>query len=80
MKTKLYICYRCVGRLGPAPECSLVGSSVSVSPYGLNSKLLNSAGHGGARLYSQLLGGRDRWISVLEQSDLQRNSWTAKVT
>jgi hypothetical protein len=36
MKTKLHICYICVGvgvgvRAGPAPICSLVGGSVSDS-------------------------------------------------
>ena len=34
MKTKLNICYKCVGSLGSAPECFLVGGSVSVSPHG----------------------------------------------
>ena len=32
MKTKLHICYKCVGGLGPPPACSLVGSSASVIP------------------------------------------------
>jgi hypothetical protein len=32
MKTKLNICYKCIGGLGPAPRCSLVGDSVSLSP------------------------------------------------
>lgn len=29
MKTKLHVCYTCVGGLDPAPACSLVGGSVS---------------------------------------------------
>ena len=33
MKTKLHICYKCVGVLGPAPAWFLVGGSVSVSPH-----------------------------------------------
>lgn len=33
MKTKPYICYICVGGLDPSPACSVVGSSVSMSPY-----------------------------------------------
>jgi hypothetical protein len=32
MKTKLHICYKCVGGLGPATACSLVGGLISVSP------------------------------------------------
>jgi hypothetical protein len=32
MKTKLHICYKCVGDLGPAPACSLVGGPGSVVP------------------------------------------------
>jgi hypothetical protein len=42
MKTKLHICYKCVGGLGPTPECSLAGGSVYVSPHG--PRLVNSAG------------------------------------
>jgi hypothetical protein len=42
MKTKLYICCKCVGGLGPTHACSLVGGSVSVSPQGL--RLLDSVG------------------------------------
>ena len=34
MKIKVHICYKCVGGLCPAPACSLVGSSVFVSPHG----------------------------------------------
>jgi hypothetical protein len=34
MKTKLHICYKCVGGLDPGPASSLVGGSVSVSPQG----------------------------------------------
>jgi hypothetical protein len=34
MKTKLNTCYKCVGGLDPAPECSLAGDSVSVSSHG----------------------------------------------
>ena len=34
MKTKLDICYMCVEGLSLAHECSVVGSSVSVSPCG----------------------------------------------
>jgi hypothetical protein len=33
MKTKLHICSKYVGCLGPAPACYLVGGSVSVSPH-----------------------------------------------
>ena len=33
MKTKLHICYKCIGGLGPAPACSLVGGSVSLSSH-----------------------------------------------
>ena len=42
MKTKLHICYKCVGGLGPTPECSLAGGSVYVSPHG--PRLVNSVG------------------------------------
>jgi hypothetical protein len=42
MKTKLHIRYKSVWGLGPAPSCSLVGGSVSVSPNGL--KLVDSVG------------------------------------
>ena len=34
METKLHICYICAEGLGPAPACSLVGGSGSVSPHG----------------------------------------------
>jgi hypothetical protein len=34
MKTKLHICYKCVGSLDPVPVCSLVGGLVSVSSHG----------------------------------------------
>jgi hypothetical protein len=34
MITKLHICYRWVGCLGPAPACSLVGDFISVTPHG----------------------------------------------
>lgn len=34
MKTRLPVCYKCVGVLGPAPMCSLFGGSVFVSPHG----------------------------------------------
>ena len=34
MKSELYICSKCPGYLGPAPEFSLVDGSVSVSPHG----------------------------------------------
>jgi hypothetical protein len=33
MKTKLHICYKCVGGLDLAPACSLVGGPVSLSPH-----------------------------------------------
>jgi hypothetical protein len=33
MKIKLNIYYECVGDLGPAPACYLVGGPGSVSPY-----------------------------------------------
>ena len=42
MKAKLHICYKCVGCLGPAPACSLVGGSVPGSTYG--PRLVNSIG------------------------------------
>ena len=42
IKTKLYICYKCVGDLDPEHACSLVGSSVSVSPHGY--RLVDSVG------------------------------------
>ena len=42
MKTKLHICYRCVGGPGPASACSLVGGPVSVSPHG--PRLVGSVG------------------------------------
>jgi hypothetical protein len=34
MKTKLLICYICIGDLAPAPVHSIVGGSASVSPHG----------------------------------------------
>jgi hypothetical protein len=34
MKTKLYICYKCVGDLGQGHATSLVGGSCSLSPHG----------------------------------------------
>lgn len=33
LKTKLYIWYKCVGVLGTAPACSLVGRLFSISPH-----------------------------------------------
>jgi hypothetical protein len=42
MNTKLYNCYICVGDRGPSHACSLVGGSVSVSPYWL--RLVDSIG------------------------------------
>jgi hypothetical protein len=42
MKTKVLICYICVGGLGPAHACFLVGGSVSVSSYG--PRLVDSVG------------------------------------
>jgi hypothetical protein len=42
MKTKLHICYICVGNLGPPHACSLVVDSVSVSPHG--PRLVDSVG------------------------------------
>jgi len=42
MKIQLYICYKCVGGLGPATVCSLVGGLVSGSPHG--HKLVASVG------------------------------------
>jgi hypothetical protein len=41
-KTKLHICYICVGVLGQTHVCSLVGGSVSRSPQG--SRLFDSVG------------------------------------
>ena len=43
MKTKLYISYKCVGSLSPAPECSLEDGSDSVNLH--RSKLVDSVGH-----------------------------------
>jgi hypothetical protein len=43
MKTKLHICYMCVGGLDSDHACSLVGGSVSGSPPG--SRLVDSVGH-----------------------------------
>jgi hypothetical protein len=34
MRAKLYVCYIYVGGIGLSHACSLVGGSVSVSPYG----------------------------------------------
>ena len=34
MKTKLYICYKCVGGLGPAPAYTLAGGPGSEIPHG----------------------------------------------
>ncbi|EDL75990.1 rCG62902 [Rattus norvegicus] len=34
MRTNLHICYKYGGGLGPSPECSFVGGSISVSPHG----------------------------------------------
>jgi hypothetical protein len=42
MKTKLHVCYTCVGGLDPALACSLVGGSVSVSHHG--PRLVDSVG------------------------------------
>jgi hypothetical protein len=59
-KTKMDIYYKCVGGLGPAPPCSLVGGSVSLRPHGPRlvdfcgvlkpSGLLNSVLHSSTRL------------------------------
>ena len=42
MKTQLHICYICAEGLGPSHARSLVGSSVSVVPYG--TRLVDSLG------------------------------------
>ena len=42
IKTNLSIYYKCIGGLGPALACSLVGGLGSMSPYGL--RLINSVG------------------------------------
>jgi hypothetical protein len=43
MKTKLHICYICVGGLGLSHECFLVGGSIYVNPY--VSRLVDSIGY-----------------------------------
>jgi hypothetical protein len=42
MKTKLHICYKCVGGPSPVPAYSLVGGSVSVNLHG--PRLVDSVG------------------------------------
>ena len=42
MKTKLHMCYKCVGGLGPVSAWSLVSGSVSVSPH--EPRLIDSVG------------------------------------
>ena len=42
MKTKLHICYICVGGIGLFYSCSVASDSVSVSPYG--SRLVDFVG------------------------------------
>jgi hypothetical protein len=42
MKTKLHICYICIGGLGPSHAFSLVGGLISVRPY--RPRLVGSVG------------------------------------